>query len=146
MTQQDSAIRLYAGDVDSATAWHRLANDPEAVLLDVRTRAEWTFVGVPELGRLDKETRFVEWQSYPEMQVNQHFVEDVAAAGVTPAQSLYLICRSGARSARAATALTAAGYARCFNVADGFEGPHDSEGHRGTNVGWKAAGLPWRQG
>jgi adenylosuccinate synthase len=33
-----------------------------------------------------------------------------------------------------------------FNVADGFEGPVDAEGHRGTVAGWKAEGLPWRQG
>lgn len=144
MTQQNRA-RLYAGDVDSATAWHRLANDPNAVLVDVRTRAEWSFVGVPDLDPLGKEVRFVEWQGYPDMQVNQNFVEAIAAAGASPSQSLYLICRSGARSAHAATALTAAGYARCFNVADGFEGPHDGEGHRGSVAGWKAAGLPWRQ-
>jgi len=146
MTQQDSPVRPYAGDVDSATAWHRLENDENAVLIDVRTRAEWSFVGVPDLGRLTKQACFIEWQSYPEMQVNPNFLDEVAAAGVTAAQSLYLLCRSGARSARAAEALTAAGYARCFNVADGFEGPHDGEGHRGTITGWKAAGLPWRQG
>jgi len=38
-----------------------------------------------------------------------------------------------------------AGFPRAFNVADGFEGPVDQEGHRGTVAGWKADGLPWRQ-
>jgi hypothetical protein len=41
--------------------------------------------------------------------------------------------------------LTARGYGRCHNVADGFEGGHDAERHRGTREGWKVAGLPWCQ-
>ena len=56
-----------------------------------------------------------------------------------------LICRSGARSAAAASALTAAGYENCWNVAQGFEGDRDGEGHRGTVGGWKAVGPPWVQ-
>ncbi|MBS0242596.1 MAG: rhodanese-like domain-containing protein, partial [Proteobacteria bacterium] len=59
---------------------------------------------------------------------------------------LYFICRSGARSQRAAEAMLKAGYQRCFNVADGFEGPLDGERHRGRSGGWKARGLPWEQG
>ena len=53
--------------------------------------------------------------------------------------------RSGARSAAAAKAMTAAGYSTCLNVADGFEGPLDAQAKRGSAGGWKAAGLPWRQ-
>jgi rhodanese-related sulfurtransferase len=56
-----------------------------------------------------------------------------------------LICRSGARSAAAAAALTGAGYRNAWNVAQGFEGDRDDEGHRGTVGGWKAVGLPWVQ-
>jgi hypothetical protein len=33
-----------------------------------------------------------------------------------------------------------------FNVLEGFEGPKDGEGHRGTLGGWRKAGLPWVQG
>jgi rhodanese-related sulfurtransferase len=49
------------------------------------------------------------------------------------------------RSLAAAEAARAAGYAAVFNIADGFEGPLDAAGHRGTRAGWKAAGLPWQQ-
>jgi len=41
--------------------------------------------------------------------------------------------------------MTAAGYRRCYNVAEGFEGNPDAERHRGKTGGWKAAGLPWVQ-
>jgi rhodanese-related sulfurtransferase len=56
------------------------------------------------------------------------------------------LCRSGARSRAAAVALTGLGFAKAFNVAGGFEGDPDGERHRGNINGWKAAGLPWRQG
>jgi rhodanese-related sulfurtransferase len=55
------------------------------------------------------------------------------------------LCRSGARSRAAAAALTRIGFEKAFNVAGGFEGDLDGEGHRGAITGWKAAGLPWRQ-
>lgn len=145
MSQTSTTGSAYAGDVDSATAWARLAEDPDAVLIDVRTRAEWSFVGLPDLEPLGKQACLVEWQRFPDMSQNPRFVEEVEAAGVAREGSVYLLCRSGARSANAAAALTQAGFANCFNVADGFEGGHDGEGHRGTVAGWKAAGLPWRQ-
>ena len=42
-------------------------------------------------------------------------------------------------------AAQSAGFPHVFNVATGFEGPMDAEGHRGTVSGWKADGLPWKQ-
>ena len=44
----------YAGDVAPKTAWKILTERPEAVLIDVRTRAEWNFVGVPDLAGVGK--------------------------------------------------------------------------------------------
>ena len=63
---------------------------------------------------------------------------------------LFFICRSGSRSLAAARLVAARtlGEGRpveCVNVAEGFEGDLDGEGHRGTVNGWKVAGLPWRQ-
>jgi rhodanese-related sulfurtransferase len=58
---------------------------------------------------------------------------------------LIFICRSGARSASAAAAMTEAGHPHCFNVAGGFEGSRDEEGHRGNVEGWKVEKLPWSQ-
>ncbi len=135
----------YAGDVTSREAWEVLERDPKAVLLDVRTDAEWSYVGLPDLSVLEKPTLRVSWQKYPELNLNTDFVEEVAGHDLASDQPLLIICRSGVRSRNAAIALTARGYGRCFNVSDGFEGGHDGEGHRGVQDGWKAAGLPWRQ-
>lgn len=133
---------MYKGNLTSAEAYGRLKTNPNAWLIDVRTQPEWVYVGVPAVERLLR----ISWQEYPSMQVNPEFVSAVRRAGVPDNAELFLICRSGARSAAAATALTAAGYRNCYNVADGFEGNKDAQGHRGTIDGWKVAGLPWVQG
>ena len=132
-------------DVSPRAAWQELSQDPQAVLVDVRTDAEWNFVGVPDLAELGKELVLIPWQLYPSMQINGAFAEHLRRAGATPESRLYFICRSGARSLAAGQAAQAAGFPQAFNVADGFEGPVDAEGHRGTVAGWKADGLPWRQ-
>ncbi len=132
-------------DISPEDCWEALCGDPAAVLVDVRTDAEWNFVGIADLAEAGKQTVLIPWQIFPTMQVNQGFAEHLVKAGVTPEQKLYFICRSGARSLSAGQAAQAAGFAQCFNVADGFEGPLDAEGHRGQLGGWKAAGLPWRQ-
>lgn len=141
--------RGFAGEVDAATAWRRLQESRGAVLIDVRTRAEWAFVGVPDLSALGKEPVLVEWQTFPGGAANERFVDalatELAARGVERSAELFFICRSGGRSASAAAAMTAAGYTQCFNVVGGFEGRLDEQRHRGTVEGWKAAGLPWFQ-
>ena len=141
--------RLYYGDASPEETWAILSSEPGAALVDVRTAAEWTFVGGPELSGTPAAFIRAEWQRYPSMGVNPDFVDDVVrelrAAGSGPDAPIFFICRSGARSAAAAAAITAAGYSRCFNVAGGFEGSRDPDGHRGTMEGWKAAHLPWVQ-
>lgn len=139
----------YAGDLGLAEAWDLLARDPKAQLVDVRTVAEWNFVGLPDLSILARQTHRFEWQAYPTMQPNPNFAADAAealqAAGAGPQTPILFLCRSGARSRAAAMAMTRAGFERAFNIAGGFEGDLDGEGHRGLTNGWKAAGLPWRQ-
>lgn len=132
-------------DVAPQEAFQALKDDPQAVLVDVRTDAEWNFVGVPELGALGKQVVLIPWQVFPSMQVNAHFAEHLRRAGITAESKVYYLCRSGARSLAAGQAAQMAGFPHAFNVADGFEGPVDGEGHRGTVAGWKADGLPWRQ-
>ena len=135
----------YAGDVTPAVAWKILGELKEAILIDVRTRAEWNYVGVPDLAGLDKKPGPVEWQVFPSMQVNPDFVGALSEALADKDVPLLFLCRSGVRSVAAAKAMAAAGYSTCLNVADGFEGPLDAQGKRGATRGWKAAGLPWRQ-
>lgn len=137
--------RGYAGDLDPAEAWRLLEREGGARLVDVRTSAEWAYVGLPDLTRLGKKPDLVSWQTYPAMSVNQEFEQDLVVAGIAPDAPIVFVCRSGARSKAAAIAMTARGFARCYNLRDGFEGPLDDAGHRGTSAGWKAAGLPWTQ-
>ena len=142
---QSNASAGYAGDVTPAEAWQLLGEDPKGQIVDVRTTAEWSFVGVPDLSGLNRKVQLVEWQSYPTMAANPGFVADVEAAAADKAAPIFFLCRSGARSRAAAIAATQAGYARAYNIAGGFEGDLDADRHRGQNNGWKASGLPWRQ-
>ena len=135
----------YAGDVSVEDAWARLRDDSAALMIDVRTRAEWSYVGLPNLAQTGKKLALVEWQHFPGGEANPSFVDDVKALGASPDAPLFFICRSGARSRAEAIALTATGYTQCFNVTGGFEGDQDENGHRSTVGGWKAAGLPWEQ-
>lgn len=127
-----------------------LRETSSAQLIDVRTRAEWNYVGLPDLAELGRKPHLAEWQSFPTGAVNEAFADEaeraLAASGAGKDAPVLLLCRSGVRSRAAAIALSARGYARAYNIAGGFEGDHDEDGQRGHLNGWKAAGLPWRQG
>lgn len=160
MTRPDSGDNRasaagYAGDVEPRDAWELLKNEKSAVLVDCRSQAEWSFVGLPDLAELGKRPVLVEWQSFvpgtpenghrPRMVANSAFAQHLETAGVPKDAAVVFICRSGGRSRSAAIAMTQQGWARCFNLAGGFEGGHDSDHHRGAAQGWKADGLPWGQ-
>jgi len=132
----------YAGDLTPQDAYRLLEQEPEAVLVDCRTRAEWSFVGVPDLSGLGKRPVLLEWQRYPDGAQNPHFTEQLRQVGDDA--PLVFICRSGGRSVAAARAATEAGLGPAYNVLNGFEGPVDENGHRGS-AGWRADGLPWHQ-
>ena len=132
---------MHQGDISPSEAFQRLKNNAAAVLVDVRTQPEWVFVGVPAVERLVR----LSWQVFPAMQVNANFVAEIEQMGLPRETEIFCICRSGARSASAASALTQAGFVNAWNVAQGFEGDKDAGGHRCKVGGWKAAGLPWVQ-
>ena len=140
----------HAGDVSPREAWDLLKNEPEAQLIDVRTRPEWTFVGVADTSEAGREPIGLEWQVYPHMGVDGEFAakleDELQRRGADKNAPLLFLCRSGARSAAAASLMTQRGWTRAHNIEGGFEGGHDADGHRGTREGWKADGLPWRQG
>ena len=139
----------YAGDIDVQQAWDMLAAEPKAQLIDVRTAAEWTYVGLPDLAPLGREIHAIEWQSFPSGEINPDFAriaaEQMKLAGAGSDTPLLFLCRSGARSRAAAIAMTRAGFGHAYNIAGGFEGNLDGDRHRGNVNGWKASGLPWRQ-
>jgi rhodanese-related sulfurtransferase len=140
---RERAIRLsvpYAGAVTPAEAFAIVQADPQARLVDVRTRAEWEWVGRPP-GAV-----FIEWNLWPIGTRNAAFEQELLAQVPDRAAPVLFLCRSGGRSHHAAVAARQLGYTQAFNVLEGFEGDKDAHGHRGTVGGWKVAGLPWIQG
>jgi rhodanese-related sulfurtransferase len=115
------------GLLTAAEGWKFLEEDAEALLIDVRTIAEWIYVGLPDLSQLGRTVVCVQWKQWPNMDVNPDFLPHLEAEGVSRDRSLLLICRSGVRSRDAAVALTSAGFGPCYNISDGFEG---DEGRR----------------
>ena len=142
-------LMSYAGDVSIKECWEVLGKEKNSQLVDVRTVAEWQFVGIPDLSGIGKRAHLIEWQHYPDMSVNAGFSQEtderLKLAGVNRGDSVFMLCRSGVRSMDAAKALTAEGYERVYNVMGGFEGDKDSHGHRGNVAGWKFEGCPWVQ-
>ena len=134
----------YAGDITLLEAWSELDGDERAVLIDVRSDAEWEYVGIPCLTNLNKEPIFLAWASYPGNERNINFVDDVKSVVPETDQKIFCLCRSGQRSIAAAIALTAAGYDNVFNILEGFEGDKNESGQRGFLGGWRMRGLPWR--
>ncbi|WP_394940189.1 rhodanese-like domain-containing protein [Psychromicrobium sp. YIM B11713] len=130
----------YAGDLTPEEAWQKVSDG--AVLVDVRTEAEWQLIGVPDTASLSVEPRFVQWNLAGGVW-NQAFLDELKAAVPADADIVFL-CRSGARSVSAAEAATEAGFTS-FNVLEGFEGVPDAYGDRTVN-GWKNRKLPWKKG
>jgi rhodanese-related sulfurtransferase len=131
--------------VDPLQAHAQIAADPMAVLIDVRSRMEFDYVGHP-IGAVH-----VPWKEFPEWKVNAGFVDAVrellGSDGVAPeGRPVYLLCRSGARSLAAGEELVRHGFRHVYNIEEGFEGERDAENHRGAINGWRFRGLPWEQG
>jgi rhodanese-related sulfurtransferase len=129
----------YEGALTPAEAHAMLQQSPAAKLVDVRTRAEWDWVGrIP--GAIE-----IELLSYPGNKPNPNFVQELErSVDMDKNDPLLFICRSGGRSHNAAMLAHQAGY-EAYNVLEGFEGDKDASGHRNTKGGWRAAGLPWVQ-
>lgn len=138
------------GETSPESAWKSLESNADSALVDVRSRAEWSFVGTPDLSPIGKQVILVEWRHFPGMGLNHAFVDELLSELGEVPRRIYFLCRSGARSMEAAQAVAArlegsGADCDCINVAEGFEGTLDGEGHRGTVGGWKARGLAWRQ-
>ena len=128
----------YEGALLPTEALTFLQENSGARLVDVRSKAEWSWVGrIP--GAVE-----IEWLVFPSMQANPDFLEHLSLK-VPKESPVMFICRSGVRSNQAAIAALESGYVNNFNILEGFEGDKDSNGHRGVQGGWKAAGLPWVQ-
>lgn len=130
----------YAGALLPSEAHALMRENSGAKLVDVRTQAEWEYVGrVPQ-------SVLIEWNTYPSGQRNSRFLEELQSKIPKTEAPVLFLCRSGARSHHAAMLATQAGYPNSYNILEGFEGDKDANGHRNTVGGWRVAGLPWVQG
>lgn len=144
--------------VNSTQAYEQLQElGDTALLIDIRTRAEVAFLGMPTVADANipymTAGSFDEWDDDKDnfqLRPNGEFVKRVGAIvserGLTKESPIFLICRSGNRTAKAANILGIAGYSRVYTITDGFEGDKAKDGPRkGERVvnGWKNAGLPW---
>ena len=128
----------YAGIVSAQDAW-QLVQAGKAVLVDVRTSEERTFVGhVPQ-------SLHVAWATGTAMNRNPRFARELEAKVGGKDTVVVLLCRSGKRSALAAEAAAKAGFTQVFNIAQGFEGDLDAHQQRGHSGGWRWHCLPWMQ-
>jgi len=154
----------------SIEAYDMLNTVPDTYLIDVRTRAEYQFVGHPQKAylfpymfmttTLSKEDSIYGYQLSPK---NKAFVEEIGKV-FKKTDNILVLSRDGTRSALAAKELMDAGYKKVFDVEDGFEGPEfptfkdanrdkfyrqlskrnkiNGFGHR-RHYGWQWWGLPW---
>ena len=128
-------------EVTPIVAYQRLTENKDAMLIDCRTRREWEIIGVPDLSEIDKSLVKIELM-FQDQSVNPTFVEQITelAQQDTP---LYLICKSGARSAAACQMLMKAGFIDVTNVAGGFEGDSQYNNRPEIIEGWQSHDLPW---
>ena len=136
---------LSVKNITSIECFNKLSEISNSYLIDIRTKPEWEFIGVPDLSSLNKKTIFISWHMYPEMKINSLFENQITESNIKKNDNLFLICRSGSRSSDAAEFLTSHGFTNCFNVKDGFEGEIGPNHQRSTINGWKYCKLPWKQ-
>jgi rhodanese-related sulfurtransferase len=154
----------------SIEAYDMLNTVPDTYLIDIRTRAEYQFVGHPvnaylfpymfftkEFGQRDEK------YGYRFNEKNKIFVDEISKV-FKKTDNLLVIGRDGTRSSAAADELQESGFKNIYHVEDGFEGkpfPSFADSNRdkfyrqlakrnkipGFNhrrhYGWQYWGLPW---
>ena len=125
-------------------AFEHLQENPDSVLIDVRTEAENKFVGRP----LD--CIFVPWVDEPDWEPHPNdFIAAIKRFIGEREQVLdteiILICRSGYRSDDAGRCLIDNGFTNVSHVVSGFEGDLDEQDQRGNVNGWRHDDMPWNQ-
>jgi rhodanese-related sulfurtransferase len=131
--------------IKAKESWLELENNQNSALIDVRTSAEFNFVGFPDLENAAATYHQIPIMEFPHMSFQDDFIENMQKQITDKSKKLYFICRSGARSQRAAVMALEAGYEDASNISDGFEGDNNDAGQRSKINGWKFANLPWRQ-
>jgi len=125
-------------------AVERLQSNSQALFVDVRSKAEYKYVGFPENSIL------IPWIDDPDWEPNPEAFSDLVMQELDGRENLsdteiILICRSGFRSNEALKCLENKGFTQVSHVASGFEGDLDENDHRGNLNGWRHDGMPWSQ-
>jgi len=142
MGSENTAINYLSPDA----AWRMMQEDPNAILVDVRSDMEYLMIGHPKMAVN------VPWIDAPDWTVNPEFIPCVRKlllgrlSGMARQQAaVILICRSGNRSKDAAETLCEAGFSDLYVIEGGFEGPLNEHHHRNAVAGWRFCDLPWEQ-
>ena len=125
-------------------AVERLQNNPQALFVDVRSKAEFKYVGYPENSILIPWIDDPDWEPNPEA-FSGAVMQELDGRENLSDTEIILICRSGFRSNEALKCLENKGFTQVSHVASGFEGDLDENDHRGNLNGWRHDGMPWSQ-
>lgn len=146
-------LALPVNTVTSQEAYSFLVEHPQKYfLIDVRTAAEWEFVGVPSLPNNSKPI-FVEYLTYPSWSKNSNFLNGTISAlkespsfDLSTSQVIFM-CKTGGRSIRGATEFANAyPMLQVLNIDHGFQGDlNTKDSHRNELNGWVASNLPYTQ-
>jgi rhodanese-related sulfurtransferase len=116
-----------------------MAQKPSTYLIDVRSIAEYVFVGHPEMAY---NIPYSFWSEKDKaLLTNETFVEDLTER-FDKNETLIFLCRSGGRSLSAAKKIVRAGFSKVYNLTQGFEGNKNENGYRIIG-GWKNSGVPY---
>lgn len=136
---------------------HEAATKEKLLFVDVRTRAEVNFLGIPTVAdanipymEMDNMYLWDEKKGVFKLEQNSGFMTEIEQRlkqkGLDSNAKIIVMCRSGDRSAKAADLLAKSGYKNVYSVVDGYEGDvakeGDRKGQRAVN-GWRNANLPW---
>ena len=148
-TKKKTMLGLYLSPKEA----YSMATKEKVLFVDVRTREEVNFLGMPTIAdanipymEIDPMYTWNEKKNSYKLLPNSGFVSEVAdrlnAKGMNKNSTIILMCRSGDRSALATNLLAKAGYTKVYSIVTGFEGNMSKDGRRSLD-GWKNAGLPW---
>jgi rhodanese-related sulfurtransferase len=147
--EKQTVLGLYLTAKEAYEKWK--AEPDKVMILDVRTPEEFLFVGHPPMAwKIPVAVQIYEWDAekaqFP-MKPLFDFATRVSEVA-KPDDTIFVMCRSGGRSAIAANFLAKAGFTQVYNIIDGMEGDSVTDpesvfvGQRMKN-GWKNSGLPW---
>ena len=73
---------LNVRQVTSIECFNKLSKISNSYLIDVRTKPEWEFIGVPDLSSLNKKIILVSWHIYPDMKINSFFENQIIKSNI----------------------------------------------------------------